>query len=247
MEYFAESLVRDSINELENFLSEPNALRSLLILFLSVVMAYWLSSFLAKGIIKLAQLVAIRADNAPTESRQLRLLRIETYLSIATAIVRVLSVVVVAYFAWQFLSPAATPSVAAIGAGAFFIVLAGGTIGVMLRDLTSGTAMITEGWFHVGDYVKVEPFIDVSGVVERATLRSTKIRSLSGEVIWLHNQYMQGVHVTPKGVRTTAIDIFVNDEEKGKELVNKVINTIPLGTLLITKKPSYKINRSVGR
>jgi moderate conductance mechanosensitive channel len=240
MEYLAETLIRDSVSELESFFAEPNAMRSIIILFLSVIFAYWLSSFLAKGIIKMAQFVAIRADNAPTESKQLKLLRIETYLSIATAVVRLLSVVVVAFFAWQFLSPAATPSVAAIGAGALFIVMAGGTIGVMLRDLTSGTAMITEGWYHVGDYVKFEPFIDVSGVVERATLRSPKIRSLNGEVIWLHNQYIQGVHVTPRGVRTTAIDIFVNNEEKGKELVKKVINTIPLGTLLITKKPTIK-------
>lgn len=84
----------------------------------------------------------------------------------------------------------------------------------MLRDLTAGTAMIAEQWFNVGDYIRVEPFIDVGGVVERATLRSTKLRSLNGEIIWLHNQHIHGIKVTPRGIRTMAVDIFVNDEKK---------------------------------
>lgn len=119
---------------------------------------------------------------------------------------------------WPFLlgnlSPAASSSTAAIGAGALFIVLTGGTIGVMLRDLTAGTAMIAGQWFNVGDYIMVVHFIDVGGVVERATLRSTKLRSLSGEIIWLHNQHIHGIKVTPRGIRTMAVDIFVNDEKK---------------------------------
>jgi moderate conductance mechanosensitive channel len=236
----AETVLRDAVREFEQFITQPNALRSVLILFVSLILAYWLSSFLAKGIIKLAQATARRSDSSTDDLHQWKLRRIETYLSITVAVVRVLVVAVVAFYAWQFLSPAANTSVAAIGAGAFFIVLAGGTIGVMLRDLTSGTAMIAEQWFNVGDHIKVEPFIDVNGVVERATLRSTKLRSLSGEVIWLHNQYIHGVRVTPKGVRTIAIDLFVNDEERGKELASKVIETIPVGTLLIAKKPTIQ-------
>ena len=57
-------------------------------------------------------------------------------------------------------------SAAAIGAGAFFVVIAGQTVGIILRDLTAGSIMITEGWFKIGDFIKIEPFWDVSGVVE---------------------------------------------------------------------------------
>ncbi len=229
-----------SIREVENFLAQPNAFRSLLILFVSIVVAYWLSRFLAQGIIKIAQYIGTRSDNSADESHQFKLRRIETYLSITVAVVRAFTVAVVAYYAWQLLSPMATTQTAAIGAGALFIVFAGGTIGVMLRDLTSGTAMIAENWFNVGDYISVEPFIDVSGVVERATLRSTKLRSLTGEVIWLHNQHIHGVKVTPRGIRTIAVDVFVNDKDKGEVLVRKILNGIPTGTLLITKKPKIE-------
>lgn len=232
----AKVTVDETIIEAEKFLTEPNAFRSILILFISVILAYWLSKFLAKGVTRAAQAIAIRSDNSQDELRQIKLRRIETYLSITIAVLRAVIVAVVAYYTWRFFSPGATNTQAAIGAGALFIVFAGSTIGVMLRDLSAGTAMIAEQWFNVGDYVRIEPFVDVGGVVERATLRSTKLRSLNGDIIWLHNQHIQGVKVTPRGTRTIAVDVFVNDKKRGFDLVKKTVETIPTGTLLITKK-----------
>ena len=120
---------------------------------------------------------------------------------------------------------------------AFFVVIAGATIGIILRDLTAGATMIAERWFHVGDFIRVEPFTDVGGVVERMTLRSTKLRSLNGEIVWLHNQHIQGVKVTPRGLRRIAIDIFANNEKVGRNLIEKVIATMPVGTLKLATKP----------
>jgi hypothetical protein len=149
-------------------------------------------------------------------------------------------VIVVGYLAWRALSPIAggndsANSVAAIGAGTVFVVIAGQTIGIVLRDLTAGTMMIAERWFTVGDFIKVEPFWDVAGVVEKFTLRSTRIRALNGEIIWVHNQHITGVRVTPRGVRTMAVDIFVRDLEKGEEAVKHVISAIPKGKMMLAK------------
>lgn len=213
-----------------------NPLRSVLILIGSIIFAFWISRLLAKIIIGLAQKIAVRADNTSNAERQIRLRRVETYLSVAIAAVRVLVVVIVGVSVWRALSPAASGQAAAIGASALFIVLAGGTIGVMLRDITAGATMIIEHWFNIGDYVRIEPFIDVGGVVERATLRSIKIRSLNGEVIRIHNQHIHGIKVTPKGTRTIAVDVFVNDPDKGKQLVEEALSHIPIGTLTIAKK-----------
>jgi small conductance mechanosensitive channel len=95
--------------------------------------------------------------------------------------------------------------------------------------------MIIEKWFNVGDFIKVEPFMDVAGVVERFTLRSTRLRSLSGEVIWMHNQQMMAVHVTPRGVRTMAVDIFVRDRVEGERAIEKIIGTVPTGPTLLAR------------
>lgn len=237
-----EQLTQTTINEIVSFFTQPNAFRSVFILLITLFIAYWFSKFIALIIIRIAQFVAVSSDTTDDAERQIRLRRVETYLSVAIALVRSWIVGAVAFYVWKLLSPSATGSTAAIGASAFFIVLAGGTIGMILRDITAGAAMIVEHWFHVGDFIRVEPFIDVTGVVERMTLRSTKLRNLNGEIVWLHNQHIHGVKVTPRGVRTIAVDIFANNQKVGHNLIEKAIETVPVGTMKVIKKP--KITRS---
>lgn len=217
------------------FLTHPNAYRSILILVAAIGVAYIASKYLAQIIIYLSQRVALRSENVSNDAKVIRLRQIETYLSITVAIVRAAVVAVVAYICWRLLSPVSSSGAAAIGASAFFIVFAGQTLGMILRDITAGVIMITEQWFHVGDYIKVEPFIQVDGVVERFTLRSTKLRSLSGEVIWIHNQQIQAVHVTPRGIRTLEVDVFTRNPEQGKSALQDIIDMVPASASLLRK------------
>ncbi|MBC7546223.1 mechanosensitive ion channel family protein [Candidatus Saccharibacteria bacterium] len=222
-------------NQLRHYLFEPNFLRLSIVLVISAVVAYFASELLAKAIIKVAQKIAVSADNTSNEERQLKLRRVETYLGVIVALVRGLFVFFILYGVYRLMRPVGNSSVAAIGASAMFIVLAGATVGSILRDITAGATMIAEQWFNVGDHVRIEPFIDVGGVVERATLRSTKLRSLNGEVIWLHNQYIHAVKVTPRGLRTIAVDIFVTNETMGTKLVNTILQAIPTGPLMLAR------------
>jgi small-conductance mechanosensitive channel len=221
--------------ETQEFFATPNAYRSILILIGSLLGAYLLSRLLTAGIVKFAHVVASHSDNETDEERVVRLRQIETYLSVTIAIIRATIVATVGVIIWLVISPGATSGAAAIGASAFFIVFAGQSFGMIMRDITAGTSMIIEKWFNVGDYIKIEPFIDVAGVVERLTLRSTRIRNISGEVIWIHNQQIQAVHVTPRGVRTIAVDIFVRDRVEGERAIEKVINTVPTGTMMMAR------------
>ena len=222
--------------DINDLLAQPSAYRSVLILITAIVVSYIASRFLAQAIIFIAQKVSLRGDKSSNDAELVRMRQVETYLSITVAIVRAAVVAVTAYVAWRLLSPFASSGAAAIGASAFFVVFAGQTLGMVLRDLTAGVIMITEGWFHVGDHIKVEPFVDVSGVVERFTLRSTRIRSLSGEIICIHNQQMQAVHVTPNGVRTLAVDLFTRDVEAAKSAVGSIVATLPESASLLSKR-----------
>lgn len=223
------------INDVIGFFREPNAYRSVLILVASIIGTYILSKFLADFIIKIAQKVSVRSDIESNEERFIRLRQVETYLSVSVAVVRAGVVAVAAYAVWMMLSPSANSGAAAIGASAFFVVFAGQTLGMLLRDVTAGAIMIIEQWFNVGDFIKVEPFMNVTGVVERLTLRSTKLRSLSGEVVWIHNQQIQAAHVTPRGVRTIAVDVFVRDKDKGLGKIKELTKVIPVSpTMLAT-------------
>lgn len=223
------------MTDIFEFFSQPNAYRSVLILVACVIVAYILSKFLADFIIKIAQKVSVRSDIESNEERFIRLRQVETYLSVAIALVRGIIVAIVAYVAWMLISPSANSGAAAIGASAFFIVFAGQTLGMLLRDMTAGAIMIIEQWFNVGDFVKIEPFIDVSGVVERLTLRSTKLRSLSGEIVWVHNQQIQAIHVTPRGVRTMAVDVFVRDKDKGLKVLKELAKAVPVGATMLAE------------
>ncbi len=234
------SLPNNFVDEIHKFLVEPNILRSVLILIASMLVTYWLSRFVARAVIRVAQLVATRGDNSNDEMRMIRYRQVETYLSITVATVRVAVVVVVGYLAWKALSPLASESqalngLAAIGAGAFFIVLAGQTIGIVLRDITAGTAMIAEDWFHVGDYVVLEPFMSVAGVVERFTLRSTRLRAVNGEIIWINNQNITGAHVVPRGVVAMSVEVFVNDKDRGIAAIQEIIDAMPKGKTMLPK------------
>ncbi|HET6746972.1 MAG TPA: mechanosensitive ion channel family protein [Candidatus Saccharimonadales bacterium] len=225
-------------NTLNAWFAGNEPLKLIFVMIVTALLAYWLSKLIANIIIWIAKKIAGESDVASSEERFIQLRRVETYLSVSIALVRFGVVVAAVLFAWLVLSDSKATNAnaaTAIGAGAIFAVLAGATIGPLLRDITAGATMIIERWFDVGDFVQIDPFMDVKGVVERLTLRSTRIRSISGEVIWLHNQHIQGVRVTPRGVRTMAIDIFVNDADKAKKSIEKLLKTLKAGpTMLAT-------------
>jgi hypothetical protein len=107
--------------------------------------------------------------------------------------------------------------------------------------------MMAEHWFGVGDHIRVEPFTDLQGVVERVTLRSTRIRGLNGEIIWISNQNIQGVRVLTKGVRTIALEIFVNDLEKGLHMIEETNLRLPTGPLMVVRPMHIMSKSQVGK
>lgn len=232
-----DQLVQTALSDIQEVIATPNPLRSLVVLILSLIIAFFLSRIVAYLIIRFAQLIAVQSDASSSYEKKVQLRRVETYLSVFIAIIRAVIIGVTAFYTWKLISPEANTSAATIGASAFFIVIASATVGMILRDITAGATMIIERWFDIGEFIRVEPFVDVSGVVERVTLRSTKLRRINGEVTWIHNQHIQGVHVTPQGTRTLAVDIFANEEVSAKRLIQKAVDMMPIGTLQITEPP----------
>ena len=126
------------------------------------------------------------------------------------------------------------------------LLLLSASLGPILRDVTSGSAMMIEQWYGVGDHVRIEPFADMQGIVERVTLRSTRIRTLNGEIIWVNNQNIQGIRITPKGIRTIALEIFVTNLKKGQQLVKKANDRLPSGQLLMVSPLQIVEETAVG-
>jgi moderate conductance mechanosensitive channel len=219
--------------------------RSLLSFVVAVGIAIILGRILAAILRRFAHALSKRADKSQDLKEVNRLRRVETLTILTVALIRMILVVLAVYFWWVYAHPDQQPT-ALIGASALVVIIAGATIGPILRDLAYGGVMMAEHWFGVGDHVKVEPFADLQGVVERVTLRSTKIRGLNGEIIWINNQNIQGVRVSPKGVRTIAIDIFVNDLNRGLRLLEQTNLRLPIGPLLVVRPLQIMSKTQVG-
>jgi hypothetical protein len=212
---------------------------------LALGVAYLFNLVAEKVLRRLLRAVSQRTDTAQTETRYQQLRRAETFVGIGMAVTRTVVIVAALILAWRLTNPSTAPF-ALIGASTLFVVLAGATVAPLLRDITYGLVMTAERWYNVGDHIVVDPFVGVSGLVEQITLRSTRLRSLTGEVIWIHNQHIQGVRVTPGAVRTIALDVFVNDLAEGKKLVAAALNTLPTGPTMVTRKMTIAETEKVG-
>jgi small conductance mechanosensitive channel len=81
-----------------------------------------------------------------------------------------------------------------------------------LRDVIAGFSIVFEGQYAVGDFIEVEP-TKAAGVVEEFGLRTTKIRALSGEVVFVPNGTMQGVRNFVSGQQRFTVEVQLSDAE----------------------------------
>ncbi|HSW79465.1 MAG TPA: mechanosensitive ion channel domain-containing protein [Candidatus Saccharimonadales bacterium] len=204
---------------------------TLTILVIAIVVAFVLGRLLAIISHRITRALARRADKAKSIDAVNKLRRTETLIVLSTALIRVFLIIFALYLWWSLTHPNQQAG-AIIGASALFAIILGGVLSPLLRDLSSGSVMMAEHWFGVSDHVTIEPFT-LQGIVERVTLRSVKIRSLNGESIWVNNQAISAVKITPKGVSTMAIEIFVNNLNRGLDLIEETNLRLPNGPLMV--------------
>ncbi len=212
----------------ENFFNFESLLTFAICVGIALIIGHLVAAILRRAV----NTIGASADKSTNLTTVNRLRRYETFLVLSIAIIRTGLVLFAIYFWWLLDHPNSQPT-ALIGASALLIILISASLGPILRDVAAGSVMMAEQWYGVGDHVRIEPFVDMQGVVERVTLRSTRIRSLNGEVMWVNNQHIQGVKIAPKGIRTIALELFVNDSKKGEKLVIDTNRRLPAGPLLV--------------
>ncbi|HSK15991.1 MAG TPA: mechanosensitive ion channel family protein [Gaiellaceae bacterium] len=125
----------------------------------------------------------------------------------------------------------------AIAGASFALIIAGFAAQRLLMDVLAGLMMFVERWFSVGDTVVVYAGAEHQGVVDEVSLRRTRLRSLSGEIIHLNNSQIQAVRVLPRGVKELAIEIFVSERDAGEQLVHEVTTILPEGPTTFVRRP----------
>lgn len=159
--------------------------------------------------------------------------RRETALSIAQTTIRYLAFLAATLVLLSQLSGGTFTTVA----GASVLVVLIGFAGQrFLTDILTGVFMVFEGWYAVGDTVVIEPW-GVAGVVEQFSLRSTRLRALSGDVVNVHNSQVQAARRIPRGSREVQIEVYVNDESAGRALFEEVVRLVPVGPTNFIQEP----------
>jgi len=125
----------------------------------------------------------------------------------------------------------------ALAGASFALIVAGFAAQRLLLDILAGFTMFLERWYSVGDTVVLIAAVELQGVVEDVSIRRTKLRSLNGEVIQVHNGQITAARVSPRGVKELAIEIFVSKRETGERLIEDVARILPEGPTTFLKRP----------
>ena len=128
---------------------------------------------------------------------------------------------------------------AALAGASLLVLLIGFSAQRFLTDIIAGVFMFIEGWFSVGDTITIEPW-GLAGVVDEVSLRSTTLRSVTGETVRIHNSQILATRRLPRGVREAEIELFVSDEASGRRLFEEVSAIVPAGPTRFVRRPAVR-------
>ena|SRR5436190_17370416 len=191
----------------------------------------------------LRRVVARLEARHPEEERELaRLRRGETALAlVATAIPYVAAIVVLIIATTAFLPR----TVAALGGSALILVLVGFGAQRFLMDVIAGTLIAFEGWYGIGDFIRLEP-AQVTGIVEQLSLRTTVIRSLNGDRTYVPNSQIISASRSPRGFRRYTIEVLTTDPEEARNAIEQVGRRAPVGEARFLRAPRVIEERELG-
>jgi moderate conductance mechanosensitive channel len=196
---------------------------------------------LARASAYVALRVLVWSDRSSAEidltqaGKMTRLKRRETQVSIVRAAITYLAFAAAAVLAAGQLLGGIDRLTALAGASLFLVVI-GFAIQRVLTDIIAGLVMFLERWYSVGDTIQI-PMHELQGVVEDVSLRHTRLRTLDGEVIHVHNSQIPSVRVLPSGAKELALEVFVTDRERGVEMVDSVASILPEGPTTFVRRP----------
>src|SRR6266545_219505 len=124
-----------------------------------------------------------------------------------------------------------------LAGASFVLILVGFSSQRVLVDLIAGFSMFTEKWYSVGDTIAI-PTMELQGVVEDVSLRRTKLRSLDGEVINIHNSQIPAVRVLPGGFKEFDVELVASSREGVELLIEHVATILPEGPTTFVQRPT---------
>ncbi|CAA9449241.1 MAG: Potassium efflux system KefA protein / Small-conductance mechanosensitive channel [uncultured Rubrobacteraceae bacterium] len=159
------------------------------------------------------------ADEASLDAVTLaRIKRQDTAVTLVRNTLRYVTFALVALFIFSIFLQNVFPALA--GATILAAIIGFGAQS-FLRDIIAGFFILFENQYSVGDFVSVEP-TKASGMVEEFGLRTTTIRALSGELIYIPNGSLIGVTNYVSGQQRFTIEVQLKDMEAEKRVLEEI-------------------------
>jgi len=111
--------------------------------------------------------------------------------------------------------------------------------------VSAGLLILFEGWYAVGDFVRIQPD-NVAGIVELFSLRTTVVRSLNGDRQHISNSRIISVARAPSGYRRYSIELLTRDPEEVSRAIEGVSVRAPADGARFLRPPEVIEEREVG-
>ncbi len=148
--------------------------------------------------------------SAPNYQRaQARVKRRSTAITLIRNVLRYMIFTIVVLFIVSIFLRDALPTVA--GASILVAVIGFGAQN-LVRDIIAGFFILFEGQYGVGDFIWIES-AKAAGIVEEFGLRTTTLRTPSGELVYIPNGSITSVMKYGSGQQNYTISVQLNNEE----------------------------------
>ena len=179
-----------------------------------------------------------RRHHAPTgdlRAKIIELKRRETTVGVIRTGIAYIAFALAAVFAAAQLT-GGLDRLSTIAGASFVLILVAFSAQRVLVDIIAGFSMFTEKWYSVGDTIAI-PTMELQGIVEEVSLRRTKLRSLDGEVINIHNSQIPAVRVLPGGLKEFDVELVASNREAAEVLIEHVSSILPVGPTTFVQRP----------
>ena len=147
-----------------------------------------------------------------------RIKRQDTAITLVRQTLRYVVFALVALFVFSIFLRNVFP---ALGGATILAAIIGFGAQSFVRDIIAGFFILFENQYNVGDFVMLEP-TKASGLVEEFGLRTTTIRSLSGEIVYLPNGSLIAVTNYVSGQQRFTVEVQLKDEESAKRVLEEI-------------------------
>ncbi len=173
---------------------------------------------------------------------RLRQRRRETAADVLITAVRYLVIIVSAFIV---LGIFVRNTLAAVGGATLVVVIVGFGFQRLLIDVVAGFLVLFEGWYGVGDFVTLHP-LALSGFVEEFGLRTTVLRSLNGDLMYVPNGQIMAAQRAPSGFRRYSVELLTADADAARAAVEEAERLQAVGEARFLRPPRVVDQREVG-